>query len=213
MARTILPATVLPNSPIHHARSRTTAHLQRTRPTQDADYKRNLLQHQISGQAEEHRLRRSVEDARLKRKRLADLETERRPELIEKMNSFIDYCITLVDRKFAVMILGCLVLLCGRGFSQNAPKPSSFDAAVQSWSEEHIDAETKFAYVVFVEPVPVDAPGRSGAEIKYLRFRMCMNSVKMAKLDPKVRPTPEHVQICDRLIDRLEREAKSQPKW
>lgn len=113
-----------------------------------------------------------------------------------------------------VWAMAAVVLLCEiRGFSQTTPKPHSFDVAVQTWSEGYIDAQTEFAYVVFVEAVPVDAPGRSDAEIKYLRFQMCMNSVKMAKFDPKVRPTLEHVQLCDRLIDRLEREAKSLPKW
>jgi hypothetical protein len=115
-----------------------------------------------------------------------------------------------IGEGWVLMILCCFMLLCGRGFSQTVPKPHSFDVAVQTWSDRFIDAKTDYAYVVFVEGGPEEG---SDGYIKYLRFQMCMNSVRMAKIDPKARPTPEHVKLCDRLIDTLAREEKAQPKW
>jgi len=39
--------------------------------------------------------------------------------MIAKIDSFIEYCLDVVDRHVVVMILGSLLLLCGRGFSQS----------------------------------------------------------------------------------------------
>jgi len=40
--------------------------------------------------------------------------------MIAKMDSFIEYCLAVVDRHVVVMVLGSLLLFCGRGFSQTA---------------------------------------------------------------------------------------------
>jgi hypothetical protein len=112
----------------------------------------------------------------------------------------------LVALKGFFLFAIALVAITGHAQTAAPQKVSSpYDVALKTWSEDHMDSRTRMAEMVF--------DGKPRGDIDSLTFKICMDSIRLERLDEQKRPTPAHVQKCDHLINVVEQEVKALPKW